>query len=690
MPRTSSTDLAPRRAPLRFACSLVASLLLLAHAALAQQQPEAPAEADTDARTPQEEPSPASPTARDVLLDPDAGDDQRVDAARAMLLVPAEAGGVETALSALDAEGVRAVARAIQQTEEPQLARIETLGRMLRALAVADARLEGRTQSEVRQAIARCQSRGVVRSLMERVRASGPGPLDASLVDTLRTLTGGRWSADQREAWLSWWEAAEFVPEGDWRRETAAAFVARSALDRRDQDRLDARVRDLYRRLYRATPAQERESLLIEMLSDPVEALVLLAFELGERELLNARALGEGVADAARRRLQVGSPEARVAAASLLRSMGDAPAARLASERLASETDAAVRAALLRLAALAPSEANVETASALLAEEDPLADAAGDFLLAAVDHGVVTTDAANRALLEALLAIDTLEATPTHVALLARFEQPTPRARLRSILRDRPHDPGARLAAARALAAHPDEVDLLVASAQGDDALAPVAIEAVALHRANARGLETIRRLLTSDAATPPDEAELERAVGIVARRASFADLRAIVATLENERLRDVCLEAALRRAADLEPDQVDADVFSLIAEGAAAHLRSGRAARAIEALDVAPLPSGEMSTRLASLRIESLARLSRLDEAQALEAPIDAWLDALARTVDADEQEAARLIGDAIESSAGDALTEAQSARLSALRRRLPASPSEPVEDEPSTDGST
>jgi hypothetical protein len=533
-------------------------------------------------------------------------------------------------------------------------------------LALAAERVGDDAASIVRDAIAYAQSREVVGVIMRRVAESESDRVDPETAGTLRSLTGRSWDVSERERWLSWWEVAEFLPEGAWRREIAGAFAARDARQTAEAERRLARLRDVYSRLHRATPAGERQALLVELITDPTTPLALLGFELGERELLNARGLGAEIADAARSRLRSETPVLREGAASLLRSMGDAASASIAVGALAEERDPSARLALLRLAALDPTERGAAIAAGLLDGTPVMSRAAADYLAAAAAKNALVDGALRERVAQAALSTRPELIGPAHVALLDALRQPAATARIRALLEA--EDPQVRLAAGRALASREEEIDRVIHAAEQQPDLAPVAVDAIVQHRPTADGLILAKRLAGVAEGDASDD--LTRRV---ARRADFNALGAIL-NVSTPSERRVCLDVVVERAASLNRDEITPVVAGLVLDAAAIRIDDARPEEAIAAIEALPeeVSLDEATARRRwALLIESRARLSSLEGA-GVRGPIDAWLDALESVLRAGAEEAARRVALAIEQELAERLSDDQADRFETLRARL------------------
>ena len=147
---------------------------------------------------------------------------------------------------------------------------------------------------------------------------------------------------------------------------------------------LETRLVDTKRMLYRATPAENRDQLLIQMLSDQVPAVRLLAMTLTEEKLVEAANIDSQIRLALLQRLDDPQPDMRRRAALVLRDIRDQAAADAIATRLqkAEESDTQVLGAYLRVMAGSPRRIIIEPTLDLLLDENLSPQAAGALVAA--------------------------------------------------------------------------------------------------------------------------------------------------------------------------------------------------------------------------------------------------------------------------------------------------------------------
>lgn len=452
-----------------------------------------------------------------------------------------------------------------------------------------------------------------------------------TLVETLVRQTGrddlGRAPVD----WARWWEEAEFLTEGEWRRRIAAGHAQRA---RRQHERLDDLHRRLVaasRRIYLETDAADRPAMLVEFLGDSVADVRALAIELAERELLNARPLGDDLGAATLPLLRDEQPRLRIAAASLLSKIAPRAAALKALDALAAETDHEVAAALLPL--LFPQAGVDVVAPALrwLASDGPAREAAARVLLSADRSGLLTHPEPRRAVLRRLNSPEPSSLSPVEARLLARLGSDEDRSRLADRLDS--SAPPWRLAVAEALLCHPEHHQSILDAANYHHDLAPIALEALALHARTASSTDR-----TIDLARRADLAP-ESLVRHYFNLLPPGRLLHAITRVDAADIRLAALQRARRLAAQY-PTEAPLQIRRLLLRLAQAQLDAGDAQAALATCDIAdagqPANEGEsaMSASIAdrsrTIRLRALVRLDRLDQAEALDAPAREWLMAL------------------------------------------------------------
>lgn len=240
---------------------------------------------------------------------------------------------------------------------------------------------------------------------------------------SLARLTGIDDHGNDRDRWSAWWSQANAMNASQWQQHLLSNFARRAEALARQRAMLQERLITAMRQRYRAVGKEERESVLITMLSDPLDSVRGLSLEL-VREIVNSEPVGPLLIAALVTRLDDTSPLVRAGATLLLRDLKSAEAADIVSLRLANETerDRSVLRAYLLMMKRQPRLAAVGPAISLLADPAVRAEAAGT-LLASMDHQppLVGLEQSQR-VAEFLRAQLAMEATPEprFVELLGR------------------------------------------------------------------------------------------------------------------------------------------------------------------------------------------------------------------------------------------------------------------------------
>lgn len=395
------------------------------------------------------------------------------------------------------------------------------------------------------RALAEYRQPQAMETLVGLAQPTEPRAVTTAAAAALAHLTGITRFGDDAQAWAQWWAENQHLSPERWLGRLTRNLGARAQQLEHEKAALLTRLTETYNRLYTATEAAQRPALLAEMLSDPNDALRLLALQLIERNLLSAQPISDATRQAMRQELTDPNPKVRAKVATLLRDLGDQPAAKIAAERLLAEPVAAVQAAYLSLLARQPLAQAVDAALLLLARPALRAPAA-EYLVVAGDAAMLTPAQRTGALELARQAISNSETQPAIVQLIARHGQPADQPLLVKLL---DHDTAAvQRAAAEAFLNDTHDIDPLLARLNVP-ALADKALEAAAKR---GKTLAVVRKLLEYQ---PSDElrAAWAAAVAAVAERLSIADLATVAKLLAEQPKRSDVRVAVLKVAAEPE-----------------------------------------------------------------------------------------------------------------------------------------
>lgn len=460
---------------------------------------------------------------------------------------------------------------------------------------------------------------------------SAPPEQRGVVVEALARLSG-QTIGDDPEAWRSWLDAVQAIPESQWQAEIARAQRRRA--DRAVEERvaLLGRLRDTWSKLYLETPSAQRAPLITALLEDPLPAMRSLGLEYLERELGEVRRSDPRIEEALLGLVSSAEPEVRERAISLLGRVSGRDLSDVVFQSLSSEDNPRVAATLLRLAARWPSERLLAPAMKWIASDSPAGDAALDAAWAVARAGAMDEDSRAR-LLEIERATPISLLRPAGTLLLASFGTDADRDRLARTLEFTPGEfsaPSVREAAAQALIGYSEYVDAILAAAASDPTLFPLAARAVLTQRATADGYTQLASLPTLSA----DERRAEL-LGI-ARALPSEDLLAVVAVAPEDDLQ--WQESLLanfasenrRLSEQYAPAQMRAlcNGVLLLAD---LRLELGKPDTALAAVESTKgIDQYADPARLARVRTIGLAWLNRVDAAAEQDAPPSVWLEAL------------------------------------------------------------
>ncbi|MGD9691205.1 MAG: hypothetical protein AB7G17_00010 [Phycisphaerales bacterium] len=551
--------------------------------------------------------------ASELILDEGSTETQRAAAASHLAGLRTDAGwdALSRAMAA-DAPTAAALAAIVAVTDAGTPASM--VGPLVRAcddirgnVSHAAAVALGGAPSSPREAIG-----AVVKTLS---RATTPAERTA-LWGALVRLTGRDDLPAEPALWDGWWREHGFLPEGEWRVRLSNAQAARAQRLARERDALTTRLADAYGRVYALTRAEERSGMLAGMLKDESPQVRLIGFDLASRALLNAQPLDGSVADAAVPSLSAGAHELRAAAARLLANLAPKDIAP-AIAALRAETDERVAAPLLRLLANRPDPAEISLCMKWLATSGPARPAAAEALAAIhrispLDH----TTGANA--IDLLSKIDPARISASSARLLGTLAAPTHTEALRAIWHT--GEPGARTAMAEGLASSDSGLALLLSIAgQPEIQVFDLACRALATRTPTVEMFERLRSV-----GAHLGEARLD---GLARVLLAFPEetFRHAVYSVDNPTER----REVLARAGALSAAGAGETAARIALAGAEDALQTRDGQAALQILDSAAAARNEPAFRRA--RVIALVLLARLDEAEAVGAAANAWLDALA-----------------------------------------------------------
>jgi hypothetical protein len=388
----------------------------------------------------------------------------------------ASAGAVLLSLAKdLDAVMLEDAADVLGRSMEPgQIRNIATLA--------ADRDLQVNTRVIATSALGYHRTQSAAKAVIPLIESTQPAEVRAAAFTALGRLSGLDDNGSDRARWHAWWSQAKAMSPTAWQDHLLANFARRGDVLARQRAVLQERLTTALRQRYRAVAKDERETVLIAMLADPIDAVRELSLEL-VREVVNSEQVGGTLTAALLTRLDDTSPIIRTGATLLLRDLKHAGAADVVAQRLAegTEKDASVLRAYLLMMKRQPRLAAVGPAIVLLDDPTVRGEAAG-VILAAFDHSprLVGRDQAERVAetLRAQLSADSPE--PRFIELLGRVASPDDWARIAQWL---DHDVDAVKEAAARTWAVSDRTLAPLAQRAGD----PI-IQAIVIPAATQRG----------------------------------------------------------------------------------------------------------------------------------------------------------------------------------------------------------
>ncbi|TVQ31205.1 MAG: hypothetical protein EA376_10050 [Phycisphaeraceae bacterium] len=608
-----------------------------------------------------------------TLLAEDATDEQRLAAARSLLVARRLPPLIEALSGEAPASSGIAVAAAIRQ-QRPTRVNGAVAGapdELLQPLISLLERVDSSQHKVIAlEALTVYPTRDAIRAVMSCIGTEHPAPVRLAAFNALRRQTGQEQLGTDVERWTNWWNEVQWLPEGDWRNLLARAQAQRAARLEQERNALADRIVETHRRLYAATPHTDRSPLLAQMMRDELPGLRRLAFELADRELLNARPLGESVLAAAVERLADDAPEIRAVAATLAGNLAGAVIHPRVLEALEREQDPQAATAMLSVAARRPDGAGVRVALKWLDSGHLAATPAAELLLAAAERGLLISPRERNAVRVAVRRRMETSPTPVLVRLLGVIGDSEDRDRVAEMLESPSLE--IRLAAADALAPLPEWFDRIISVARNDPELHAMARRSITLHRPTAEGWLLLRSI---DAATEQDAREsLDRLSGLIGPREALR----LAESLDDPGERVALLE--LRRNAAMErPGLISIRLqLRLAAALAEARLILGEPDGALEATDglLESLPPEKYRSgrrRIAEARAAAHLWLGSLEAPEVAEAPPSLWLEALERCI-ADSLEHASDLLVHIEGALLEAMSESEIERFRTIVDRFPA----------------
>lgn len=530
----------------------------------------------------------------------------------------------------------RAVALAIAEMPEAAGSLVRSLG-----TALADVLTQGGPEADA-LALLRALSRFSTRQAVSAVIESALPRNDVSIAVRSKVFSTLAWQTarhdlgENAEAWQRWWARVRWFNEREWEDELTRRRVERGRGADAALGEAAKRQAELYRRVHALTPEEGRDRVLVEMLTSGEAEVRRAGFAIVMLALLNARPIGESVAEASASRLSDPLLSIRADAARVVELVDHADLFEPLWEALEREKEPMAAAAMLRASARHPDAAMIGPALRWMSPPSPGAAraAAGEALLAAHRAGLLgQTNAAT--LIRASLEGCNLDGLPVSslrlAAVVGLIEQVA--EQLQSA------DRASARAAAEALSEVAEGVDPLLAAAESHPDLFAAAARAVQRHRATAEGYRRVASLPAGNAS------EREALLREVSASLEPDELSRLASSITDVAKRESLLSGVVSAAYLARPDDLTERV-ELALMLARARLLLRRPADALAVLEL--LPTNWQGPRAGALRFTAFLCLGRVEDAAArLEALAadesangfglltDAWLDAVELTPD-------------------------------------------------------
>ncbi len=295
---------------------------------------------------------------------------------------------------------------------------------------------DGRRPAAQRQAailaLGSHRSQSAAGALVQLIEPQHAQPIREAAQQALTRLTGIHGLGQDPAAWQRWWSQHRFLSPAAWTQSLFANFDHSSSDLAQQVGQLQQRLVATQQQLYQTTPVAQRPALLLNLLSDPLDASRLLALDLTTQLLADVGPAGIGpdLRQELVARLDDPTPEVRRRAALLLRDLGG-PSAAQAADKVAAilaagreERPELLRAYLLVLRRM-PRRAAVPAELGLL-DDPPVRREAARALAEAVKAKLVdpAQQARARIWVRRFLSDDALP-DPAMITLLGQLAQPS-------------------------------------------------------------------------------------------------------------------------------------------------------------------------------------------------------------------------------------------------------------------------
>lgn len=399
-------------------------------------------------------------------------------------------------------------------------------------------------------------------ALMELTSVNRLPQVQAWAYDALANLSHQDKLGQDRSEWAKWYNQARGLSATKWQRMLHTNLLQKIRDKQDTQSNVKDRLLQTQRALHRATPADQRQALLVEYMKDSLDGTRLLAMDLVRQRLEDGGDFGALLREQLRARLDDELAKVREESATLLGQLLDAKGADLIATRLASgeEGDAGVERAYLVALAQMPRDQALTPGYEML--KNPLLQSQAAGMLAA-SHRAGQGDAeywgkARNRVRELLEGVPSPQ--PQMVTLLGLvIEEDDNKSWQRIADWVGAEDDGVRAAAALVWAGSTRPLAIL-AERSDDAVIRPIALRAIA-----ERGdqVDTLKAIASRRPTEAEDVRLWEQALVALAGRVEPAPLMDVLNTLtdkngETRQVRQRMLTAGIDQSADEDPPSRD------------------------------------------------------------------------------------------------------------------------------------
>ena len=167
--------------------------------------------------------------------------------------------------------------------------------------------------------------------------------ISGAAADALSKLTSIRAFGADRKQWKKWWAKNKDKDRSEWLADLADSLAGTNAALEAENERLRSRLAETILNLYSATPAAQRDAMLLGILKDALADVRLVGAKIIELNLANNVEVSKEVRSQVRSMFADGDARVRQAVVGLAAGLGDGEAVVVLLDRLKTEEAQAVR-----------------------------------------------------------------------------------------------------------------------------------------------------------------------------------------------------------------------------------------------------------------------------------------------------------------------------------------------------------